>query len=326
MIRHALLVLSLLASGAAAPAEGTVMKLVQTIPLEGVEGRFDHFDADVEHQRLYVAALGNNTVEVIDVAAGTRVGSIKGLKKPTGIRVLPGSGNVVIASGDDGKVRVYSPDLKLLGTVEGLDDADNVRLSRDGKLAYVGYGDGAIAVIDPQQPKKVGEVKLDGHPEAFQLETQSSRMFVNVPTARQIAVIDLDKQAVVAKWPVREAEANFPMALDEANHRLFVGCRNPAKLLVFDTATGAVVQQLDCTGDSDDLFYDAATKRVYASGGAGSISVVQQDDRDHYRVVGTVPTAEGARTSFFVPQINQLYVAVPHRGEQKAALFVFKPG
>jgi DNA-binding beta-propeller fold protein YncE len=317
----ALAVLSLLT----APARGQEppLKLVQTIPLDGVQGRFDHFDADVQRQRLYVAALGNNTMEVVDTGAGKRVNSIKGLKKPTGIRVLPGSGNVVVASGDDGKVRVYSADLKLLGTVDGLDDADNVRLGGDGKLAYVGYGDGAIAVIDPWQFKKVSQVKLDGHPEAFQLESAGSRMFVNVPTARQIAVIDLGKRAVVAKWPVREAEANFPMALDEPNHRLFVGCRNPAKLLVLDTATGAVVQSLDCTGDADDLFYDAATRRVYVSGGAGSLSVVQKDDADHYRVIATVPTAEGARTSFFVPQTNQLYVAVPHRGTQQAALWVF---
>src|SRR5690349_20147190 len=184
------------------------LKRLQTIPLDGVEGRFDHFDADAKRQRLYVAALGNNTVEVIDLTAGRRVGSIAGLKKPTGIRVLPESGNIVIASGDDGAVRVFSPDLKLLGTVEGLDDADNVRLSPDGRLVYVGYGDGAIAVIDPARPAKVGEVRLAGHPEAFQLESKGNRMFVDVPDAKHIAVIDREKREVVANWPVPGAEAN----------------------------------------------------------------------------------------------------------------------
>lgn len=323
-MRYVLAVVLLALPSPVVRTEEPLLKLVQSIPLDGVEGRFDHFDADVERQRLYVAALGNNTMEVIDIKTGTRIKSISGLQKPTGVRVLPDSGNVVIASGDDGKFRVYSPDLKLLGTVDGLDDADNVRLSADGKLAYVGYGDGAIAVIDPQQLKKVGEVKLDGHPEAFQLEKNGNRMFVNVPTAKQIAVIDLDKLSVVAKWEVRKADANFPMALDETNHRLFVGCRNPAKLVVLNTATGKEVQSLECTGDTDDLFYDGATRRVYISGGAGSVSVVQQEDADQYRLVVTIPTAEGARTSCFVPRVNRLYVAIPHRGKQEAALRVFE--
>ncbi len=321
------LLFALLGCGAAAAdkpaAQGQTLKLIQTIPLDGVEGRFDHFDADASRQRLYVAALGNNTVEVIDTAGGARAGTVKDLEKPTGMRVLPDSGNVVIASGDDRKVRVYSPELKLLGTVDGIDDADNVRLSPDGKLAYVGYGDGALAIIDPAGPRKVGDVKLDGHPESFQLEQKGNRMFVNVPDAKHIAVIDLNTRAVMKKWPVTQAQANFPMALDEANARLFIGCRNPTKLLVLDTATGAVVQTLDITGDTDDLFFDPATKRIFITGGAGSISLIRQDDADHYKLIGTTPTAEGARTSFFVPTLKRLYIAVPHRGNQRAAVWVF---
>jgi hypothetical protein len=202
-----------------------------------------------------------------------------------------------------------------------------VRLSPDGKLAYVGYGDGAIAIIDPRRPAKVGEVKLAGHPEAFQLESRGNRMFVNVPDAKHIAVLDLDKRAIVAKWPVPGAEANFPMALDQANRRLFVGCRKPAKLLVLDTETGKLVQALDCVGDTDDVFYDPAARQVYVSGGAGAVSVIRQEDADHYRPTATAPTTDGARTSFFVPQINRLYVAAPHRGsKQPAALWVFETG
>lgn len=299
------------------------LKLVQTIPLEGTEGRFDHFDADVQRQRLYVAALGNDSLEVIDLAAGTRVASVKGLRKPTGIRVLPDSGDIVVASGEDAKVRVYSPELKLLGTVRDLDDADNVRLSTDGKLAYVGFGDGAIAIIDPRQHKKVGEVKLDGHPESFQLEQKRRRMFVNVPSAKQIAMIDLEKRSVIAKWPVKDATANFPMSLDEAHARLLIACRNQATLLVIDTATGKTVQSLNSVADADDLFFDAEAKLIYITGGAGGITVVRQADSDHYSVVATIHTAEGARTSFFIPQTGRLYVAVPHRGAQGAELRVF---
>jgi DNA-binding beta-propeller fold protein YncE len=325
-MRHRLMIALPLLLGlvAAAPADEPLMKLVQTIPLEGVEGRMDHFGIDPERNRLYLAALGNNTMEVIDLPAGKRIKSVKGLKKPTGIRVLPGSGKVVVASGDDGKVRVYDADLKLLGEVVGLDDADNVRLDPQGKLAYVGYGDGALAVIDPEQIKKVGEVKLDGHPEAFQLEQHGPHIFVNVPTARHVAVVDREKMAVIAKWPLKEAEANFPMALDEANHRLLIGCRKPATLLVLNTETGKPVASVECCGDTDDLFKDEKTNRIYVTGGAGCITVIKQGDGNAYGVVGTIPTAPGSRTSFFMQQNATVYVAVPQRPGQQPEVRAYR--
>jgi YVTN family beta-propeller protein len=309
----------------AATDDAALMKQVGAIPLDGVEGRFDHFGADVEGKRLYVAALGNNTLEAIDLATNQRSGTIRGLKKPTGIRVVPGSGKIVVASGDDGKARVFDRKLELLGTIDRLDDADNVRLDGDGKLAYVGYGDGGIAIIDPQQIKKLGEVKLEGHPESFQLETRGPRIFVNVPSAKQVAVIDREKRAVVAKWSVRDAADNFSMALDESNRCLFIGCRKPAKMLVLDTETGHTVTSIDCCGDTDDLFYDPAAKRIFLTGGAGCISVIAQDDADRYRLLGNVPTAAGARTSLYMPELGLLYVAVPHREKQRAELRVFSP-
>ena len=300
------------------------MKLVQSIALDGVEGRIDHLGVDVQGKRLYIAALGNNSMEVIDLDAGKRIKSVGGLKKPTGVRVLPESRKVVVASGEDGKVRIFSPDLKLLGTINDLDDADNVRLSPDGKLAYVGYGEGAIAVIDPQQFKVIDSIKLDAHPEAFQLETNGLRLFVNVPDAKQVAVIDREKRAVVAKWPIHDAQANFPMALDEANHRLFIGCRKPAKVLVLDTEAGKSVSSMDCSGDTDDLFYDGSTKRLYVTGGDGSMNTFEQTDADHYRLLETLQSAPGARTSLFVPEMGMLYVAIPHRGEQRAEIRVYQ--
>src|SRR5205814_7227185 len=206
-------------------------------------------------------------------------------------------------------------------------DADNVRIDPAGKLAYVGYGEGAIAIIsldDPQHAKKIGEVKLDAHPEAFQLETRGNRIFVNVPGAKHVAVVDRQKRTLIAKWPMREAEANFPMALDETNGRLFIGCRKPAKVLVLDTTTGQTITSIDCCGDTDDLFYDAASKRIYVTGGEGCISVIEQLDRDHYRLLGNTPTAAGARTSLYLPETGMLYVAVPHRGKQPAEVRVYE--
>jgi DNA-binding beta-propeller fold protein YncE len=301
-----------------------VLEQVQSIPLDGVEGRIDHMAVDAITNRLYVAALGNNTVEVIDLQAGKRVDSLRGMKEPQGIVVIPDSGKVVIASGKDGKVRVYDRALKLLGTLDDLDDADNVRYDAQAKLIYVGYGDGALAVIDPEKISKVADIKLDGHPESFQLSANGPRIFVNVPSAKQIEVVDRERRTVLAKWPVKEAGANFPMALDEPNHRLFVGCRTPAKLLAFDTESGKPVALMDIVGDTDDVFYDSARKCLYASGGEGAISVIDQTGVDRYRETGKVKTAAGARTAYFTGGSGMLYLAVPHRGSQQAEIRVFK--
>jgi DNA-binding beta-propeller fold protein YncE len=311
---------------AAAQAKSTFLRQVQVIELPGVEGRFDHFAADVKGGRLFVAALGNGTMEVIDTAAGKRAGSVTGLKKPQGVAFMPESGRVAVACGDDGSVRFYdAATLKPTGPVAtGLDDADNLRYDSAGERLFVGYGSGALVAIEPKRARKVGEIKLERHPESFQLERQGARIFVNVPEAGHVAVVDRRQGKVTAAWPIEGAAANFPMALDEPNHRLFVGCRKPARLLVLDTQTGKAVASVDVIGDTDDLFYDAASKRIYVAGGGGKVTVVAQLAPDRYEIIGEVVTAPGARTAFFVPETGRLYVAVPKRGAQSAELRVYE--
>jgi hypothetical protein len=313
------------AQAGAAQDASALLRQVKTVELPGVEGRFDHFAVDLKGNRLFLAALGNNTLEVFDMVAGTHVKSIKGLRKPTGVAFVPETGRVVVANGDDGTVRFYdAATLAPAGQVEGLNDADNVRYDAASKRLYVGYGDGALAVIDAANQEKVGNIKLDAHPESFQLEGHGKRIFVNVPEAKHVAVVDREKAAVVAKWPVTEARAHFPMALDEQNRRLFIGCREPAKLLVKDMDSGKDVASMECAGDTDDLFYDARNRRLYVSGGAGVISIFEQRSADEYRLGGSVKTAAGARTSFYVPNTGTLYLAVPHRGAQQAELRIFQ--
>jgi DNA-binding beta-propeller fold protein YncE len=303
-------------------ADAPALPFVQTIALADVEGRIDHMALDAAAGRLYVAALGNNTVEVVDLVAGRRIDTLKGFEEPQGIVAVPDLHRLVIASGGDGKCRIYDSSLKLVGQVDNLADADNVRYDAKAKQAVVGFGDGALAFIDPQAGVKVGEVRLDGHPESFQLEANGSRIFVNVPRAGHIAVVDRASQAVVAKWPLTDARSNFPMALDEASHRLFVGCRSPARLLVLDTDSGKTVASLDIVADTDDVFYDAAARRIYVSGGGGRVSIIRQADADHYSAIADVPTAPGARTSLLDAVAGRLYVAAPHRGAQPAHLEV----
>jgi DNA-binding beta-propeller fold protein YncE len=272
-----------------------------------------------------MAALGNDTVEVIDLAAGKVVDRIKDLAAPQGIGFAPDPNRLAVANDKDGSCRLYDAGtLRPVATADLKDDADNVRYDPAARRFWVGYGGGALAAIDPATGAKTADVKLDGHPESFQLEAKGKRIFVNVPKAGRVAVIDREKAAVVQSWPLTAATSNFAMALDETNRRLFVGCRAPAKLLVLDTDTGKTVVAIDVAGDTDDVFYDAANKRIYVSGGDGRVTVVRQEGPDAYAVLGEVKTAPGARTSFFVPESGMLYVAVPHRGDQKAELRRFK--
>src|SRR6266851_4218984 len=297
---------------------------VETIPLDDVEGRIDHFGLDAKGKRLFVSALGNDTVEVVNLAAGKVTQQIRSLRAPQGIGFAPESNRLAVANDKDGSCRLYDgTSLQQTATVELKDDADNVRYDNVSRRFWVGYGDGGLAAIDPESGKQVADVKLDAHPESFQLETRGKRIFVNVPNAGHVAVVDRATGTVIEKFPLKEAVANFPMALDEADHRLFIGCRNPAKFLVLDTETGKTIATVDIVGDTDDLFYDAANRRIYVSGGEGRVTVISQTTADTYNVAGQVTTAPGARTSFFVRETGTLYVAVPHRGAQKAELRVF---
>ncbi|HVU15490.1 MAG TPA: hypothetical protein VHD32_01085 [Candidatus Didemnitutus sp.] len=313
----------LAATATSRAADTQVLESIQTIPLDGVEGRIDHMAIDAKIGRLYVAALGNNTVEVIDLNAGRRIDTIKGLEEPQGIAVVPSSHRIVIASGQDNKCRIYDRSLKLVAQIDDLEDADNVRYNAKTGQAIVGYGHGALAFIDPESGTKTTEIKLDGHPESFQIGEDGNRVFVNVPGAGHVAVVDCAKGTVSAKWAPVGAKKNFPMALDETDHRLFIGCRLPPKLLVLDTDSGRTVASLDIVGNTDDVFYDRALNRIYVSGARGGVSVIQRSDGDQYRMLVTVPVGDGAQTTFFVAETGRLYVAIPHRGSQAAHIAVF---
>lgn len=315
-MRNVLLVAALLAL----PQEGNAPELVQTIPMPKVEGRIDHLAFDAKSGRLAVAALGNNTVEVIDVGQGKVLHRIDGLQEPQGILAL--DGQFVVASGGDGSCRFYDgATFKQTRNVSCKEDADNVRYDADAKLIYVGYGNGALGVVDPEKGARVGDIALEAHPESFQLESKGKRLFVNVPKAGHVAVVDREKRAVIAKWKL-SAASNFPMALDEAGRRLFVGCRQPAKLLVLDTESGKETASVECSGDTDDVFYDAASKRIFVSCGAGFLDVF--DASEAPRRVAKVATAPGARTCLYVPDLGKLFLAVPHRGAQGAEIRVYK--
>jgi DNA-binding beta-propeller fold protein YncE len=301
------------------------LRLEKSIDLPGVQGRIDHMSVDAKGGRLFVSALGNNTVEAVDIRAGKRVKTIGQLREPQGVLHVPEANRLYVANGGDGSVRIFdATSYALLKTLEYGDDADNLRYDAGEKRVYVGYGSGALGAID-LQGNKVADIKLDAHPESFRLEEAGPRIFVNLPDSEKIAVLDRDKKSVIATWKTGSARANFPMALDEADHRLFVVTRRPAQLLVLDTSTGNIIQTLPAVGDCDDVFYDSRRKRIYASGGEGAISVFQQESADRYSEIVRVKTVKGARTSLFSPELDRLFLAVRRQGSQPAAIQVFIP-
>lgn len=326
MKRIALLFVALLGLNLRA-ADTSMLVLLKAISLPDVHGRIDHFALDAHGQRLFMAALGNDTVEVIDVKTGKRLRSIGGCSTPQGVAFVPGENRLFIANGGSGVVKMLDgAEFNTLKSVGNLPDADNVRYEAKKELLYAGYGNGALAVISATNGELIARIKLAGHPESFQLENNGNRIFVNVPDANQIAVVDSDQRRVVATWPMEKFRSNFPMALDEANQRLFVGCRSPARLVVLDSASGRQVGNVEIDGDTDDLFYDADRKQIYASCGAGFIDVIGQTTADHYQLRERIPTSAGARTSFFAPAQNSLYLAVRAGAfSGRAEIRIYKP-
>lgn len=296
------------------------LALVQTIPLPDVRGRIDHVDIDPDGERLFVAALGNDSVEVIDLRAGRRTMRLAPLQEPQGVAWLAESKTLLVASG---RVDFFAGPALVRGAhIDGLEDADNVRYVSATRQVYVGYGR-ALAVIDAAGEKVARSIRLPAHPESFQVDSNDSRIFVNVPNAGQIAVVDRQRGSVVATWSLGEMRANFPMALDEAAHRLFVATRRPAALLVYDTETGKRVASLPIDGDADDLFFDAEHKHIYAICGQGAVDVIRQQDADRYAIIAKMVTAAGARTGLFSAARKTLYVAVPARGISAAEIRVY---
>lgn len=300
------------------------LRLEKEIALPGVEGRIDHLSVDIQHGRLFVSALGNNTVEVIDIKQGVRIGEIKGLKAPQGVLYHSITNRIFVANDGDGTLQSFDGNsLAHLGTAELGDDADNLRYDAAKKLVWVGYGDGGLASFDTEL-NRVANVKVPAHPESFQLEPNGSRIFVNIPGRLRVSVIDRGANAVVANWPISGAISNYPLAFDSGGKRLFVGCRIPARMLIMDSETGKVIGKIPIVGDTDDLFFDPDRHLVYVIGGEGAVQVVRQTNPDHYDQISRVSTAPGARTGLFVPALDQLFVAAPHRGSQSARILVFK--
>jgi YVTN family beta-propeller protein len=307
-----------------AQTTGAPLVLEAKIPLGEVSGRIDHLGIDTKRRRLLVAELGNNSVGVVDLAAGKVLRRITGLSEPQGVAYVPFAESVFVANAGDGSVRVLrGEDLTPIGRIELGDDADNVRVDAVRNRILVGYGKGALAVIDPFKLSKTADIRLKAHPEGFQIDETGTQVFVNVPDAHEIVVVDLAGGST-RSLPAQGAGSNFPMAIDSEAHRVFAAFRSPPTLMALSSQDGHVAAKIETCGDADDVFVDRKRRRVYVSCGEGVVDVLEPGEAG-YRRLARVPTVSGARTSLFVPQLDRLFVAVRARSNEPAAIWVFRP-
>ena len=318
--------LMLLGIGLAWSGEPATLKLIQTIPLKGAPGRLDHFAIDGTHARLFIANLSNNSLDIVDLKAGKLIKQIPDQKKIQGIAYAPELDRIFVGNGIGGECNVFDgKDYELLKSIK-LPGADNVRYLAKRQLVYVGHGEKALSAIDARTYEVKATIKLPGRPEGFQLETKRPRLYMNTVDPTRLVVVDTDKNEVLHSYAIKLADRAYPMALDVANKRIFLGMRNKPSIVIVDSENGKEVSSVAIPEDIDDLFFDAKNKRLYASTGAGFLAVIRQRDADHYETLETIPTLKMARTCFFDPAGERLYLGVPRqKGEEGPTIRVYQP-
>lgn len=307
-----------------AQADAATLERAGSISLPGVKGGFDLMAVDVPGQRFFLAAEENGSLEILDLKANRRVRSIGGMDEPKWVVFRPESHRLFVSNGD-GKVRTFDSNTYEPERIfEFREKANNLRFDAATDELFVGIGKkfGAISMVNTRKDTVGAEIPLADFPKQFELD--GDRIYINVPAANHIAVVSRSQGKVVATWPVRAAKDNVPMGFDRISHRLFVGCA-PGKLAIFDTLTGREIAGLDIHAESDGVYYDAKRRLLYISCGSGFIDVVRQLDADRYERMDRIPTAKGAATSLFVPELDRFYLAVPAHDNLQAELRIFRP-
>jgi DNA-binding beta-propeller fold protein YncE len=306
-------------------ATAELLQLETKIPLGDVRGRIDHMVIDRDRNRLVVAELENDSVAIVDLKDRKVLHVITGLKEPQGVAYVPSTDILYVANAGNGAVLLFrGGDYAAAGTIELGEDADNIRLDPSTKTVFVGYGSGALAVIDAATQRKVADIPLGTHPESFQLTSDGGRIYVNLPKARALAVLDAATRKQLAIWPASVGGRNFAMALDHATQRVIVVFRTPPKLAAFSMVDSGLIEIAETCGDADDVFVDAKRQRIYVSCGDGFLDVF--DKQNHpYRRLAHIATASGARTSLFVHELDRLFVAVRANAGEPAGIWVFRP-
>ncbi len=316
-VRSAVLIGAMVVCPGIARAGEPALKLIQTIELKGKAGKLDHLTVDSKSQRLFLANKVNNTLDIVDLNSSKLLKQVTGQGGAQGVAYAADLERLFVVLGTGGFCNVFSgTDYKLLKTIKFMDDADNIRYNPRTQRIYVAHAENGLGVIDAKTFEIKADIKLPGPAEAFQLESGRPRLYLNTPSSSEVAVIDTDKNELVGRYKLTLAGGNYGIALDEANHRLFIGCRTKPMIVIMDSDSGKEITSVAIPADTDDVFYDAKRKRIYASCGEGALAVIRQLDADRYELQEKIATVTGARTSFFDPQTGRLYLGVPRQKDK----------
>lgn len=295
-----------------------------SISMPNVKGRIDHMDVNLKERTVYIAALGNNSLEVIDIGNAKKLRSITGLEEPQGVAYIPQQQEIFVANGGNGDCYFYNArNFEKTATVHLSSDADDVRYDSSQNKIYVGYGEGGIAIIDAIRHSQIGNIKLSAHPEGFQLDKKLNKIFINVPDAHQVVVADLNSYQIITTWNTASLRANFPLAIDTVDHVIFIGYRHPSKIVAMDENSGSVLGEASLVSDVDDVYFEEEEKKIYASGGGGSIFIYQWQ-KPEIKQIAKISTSDGARTSLLIPGLKLFILAARSNSNNNAELQVYK--
>ena len=327
-----LIILVLFAIGAA-PDKGKPLTLVQTFKLPAeIKGRFDHFGIDLKGHRLFATPEDYHALLVLDYRNGKILQTVRGIEKPHAVVYREDIDRIYVTDGEAGVVRIIDGNTyKILKSVQLQLDADAMSYDPATKLLYVVSGGkdvkmtySTLSVVDSTAGEKLADIKVEGDTlEVMALEKSSKKLYLNNRAKNEVPVIDREKRTILESWPVTLAKVNVSMAYDEANHRLFVGCRS-GHIVVFDTQTGKELQALKIAEGIDDLHFDPRSKLLIAACAAGSVDIYHEVDPDHYQSLGQLPSRTGARNGRLVPELRRYFLAVPEHDGAPAEIRVYK--
>lgn len=297
----------------------------------------DYLATDVAGGRVFATPQAAHAVAVFDAKASKLVTMVHGIGNPHGVFYSNRAKRLFVDDGEAGEVKVFDGnDFKLIKKIPVAAGANGSTFDPSTQLLYVNNGGrdagldySLVSVIDTTTSTKVADIRIDAlFLEASVIDPATHRLYLNLEDKNAVAIIDLNTRKVVGSWPITHSHHNMPMAFDADHQRLYIGCRDGdmhGSIAVVDLKSGAELNTLPIGGWVDSIYYDAKRQRIYSSSGTGHLETYQLLPDGKYQKLESMDTAVMAKTSVYSPELDRMYVSVPHLGSTLAKILVFKP-